>query len=167
MSEQEKKRPRIHDLLDAETKPKLISEIIRVSLWPPSISDLKPLHCAIWGVFENETNLTSDPNIGSLKIAIEEEWNKISEEFILKVFKSFRRNVDTIIEKMWAILSKFTVLCLSFYFIIYLLKLKLILFYNRVVYYYTRIFLNSLPHPVANTNNFTLIYVTQIRTTAL
>ena len=31
--------------------------------------------------------------------AIEEEWNKISEEFILKIAKSFRKRVDTIIEK--------------------------------------------------------------------
>ena len=51
---------------------------------------------------------------------------------------------------MTAILSKFTVLCLclSFYFVVYFLKLKLTLFYNKVVYYYTRIFLILLAHPV-------------------
>ena len=32
--------------------------------------------------------------------------------------------------------------------LVFFFKLKLILFYNRVVYYYTRIFLNLLPHPV-------------------
>ncbi len=32
---------------------------------------------------------TSHPNIGSLKTTIEEEWNKMSEEFILKACKSF------------------------------------------------------------------------------
>ena len=32
MSEQEKKRQRIYDLLNTESKPKKISEIIRVSL---------------------------------------------------------------------------------------------------------------------------------------
>ena len=31
--------------------------------------------------------------------ASEEEWNKIFEEFILKACKSFRRHVDTIMEK--------------------------------------------------------------------
>ena len=31
--------------------------------------------------------------------AIEEEWNKMFEEFILKTCKSFRRRVDTIIER--------------------------------------------------------------------
>ena len=36
----------------------------------------------------------------------------MSEEFILKASKSFRRRVDTIIEKMLTILSKLTVLIL-------------------------------------------------------
>ena len=49
--------------------------------------------------FTKQTNATSHPNIGSLKTAIEEEWNKISEEFILKACKSFWRRIDTIIEK--------------------------------------------------------------------
>ena len=114
--------------------------------------DLSPDHnfpyYAIQGVLDNITNAASHPNIGSLKAAIEEEWNKMFEEFILKAGKSFRRRVDTIIKKMLAILSKFTVLCLSRYFVVYLLKSKLILFYNRVVYYYIRIFQILLPHPI-------------------
>ena len=36
--------------------------------------------------------------IGSLKTTFEEEWNKMTEEFILKACKSFLRSVDTIIE---------------------------------------------------------------------
>ena len=47
---------------------------------------------------------------------------------------------------MGAILSKFTVLGLSSYFVVYFLKSKLILFYNRIVY--TRIFLILLPYSV-------------------
>ena len=90
--------------------------------------DLNPLHDAIWGVLENKTNATSHPNICSLKTTIEDEWNKMSEEFILKACKPFRRRIDTIIEKMVAMLSKFTVLCLSSYFMAYFLKLKFILF---------------------------------------
>ena len=54
---------------------------------------------AKWGDLENKTNATSHSNTGSLKTAIEEEWNKMSEEFILKACKSFRRRVDTIIKK--------------------------------------------------------------------
>ena len=58
-------------------------------------SDLNLLHYVIWGVLKNKPNATSHPNIGLFK----EEWNKISEEFILKSCKSFRRHVDAIIEK--------------------------------------------------------------------
>ena len=80
---------------------------------------------------------------------MEEEWNKMPEKFILKACKSFRRRVDIIIEKKItaAILSKFTVLCLSSYFVTYFLELKLILFYNWVYYYY-RIFIILLLHPI-------------------
>ena len=74
-------------------------EITGVSLWSPSSSDLNPLDYAIWDVLENQTNATSHPGIHSLNIVIEEEWNEMSEEFILKRRKSFRKFVDSIIEK--------------------------------------------------------------------
>ena len=65
--------------------------------------DLSPDHNtlvnAILSVLENITNVTTHPNIGSVKTAIEEEWNKMSEEFIPKAWKLFRRRVDTITEK--------------------------------------------------------------------
>ena len=71
----------------------------------------------MWGVIENKTNATSHLNIGSLKTVIEEEWNKMSEEFILKAYKSFRIRVDTIIKKkLTGIFSRITVLCLSYFF---------------------------------------------------
>ena len=73
----------------------------------------------MWGVLKNKANATSYPNIGSLKIAIEEEWNKMFEELILKACKSFGRCVDTIIKRIAAILSKYTVLCLFSYFVVY------------------------------------------------
>ena len=76
-----------------------------------------PLDYAIWGVVESKTNATSLPNISLLKFAIEEKWNKMSEEFILRACKSFRNHIDTIeLKKMVATLSKFTVLGLSSYF---------------------------------------------------
>ena len=78
---------------------KKISEEIGVSSWIPSGSDLNLLDYAIWGVLENKTNATSHLNIGSLKTANKEKWNEMSEEFILKACKSFRKRVDTIIEK--------------------------------------------------------------------
>ena len=76
----------------------------------------------MWDVLENKINPTSLPNIGLLKTAIEEEWNKMFKEFILKTCKSFLKYVDSIIEKMLAILSKFTILRQSSYFIVYFFK---------------------------------------------
>ena len=52
--------------------------------------NLKHLDYAICGALEDKTNATSHPNIGSLDTAIDEEWNKISEEFIMKACKSFQ-----------------------------------------------------------------------------
>ena len=51
--------------------------------------DLNTLDYTTWGILENKTNATSHPNIGLFKAAIKEEWNKMSEEFILKLCNSF------------------------------------------------------------------------------
>ena len=101
MSEQIKKRQRIYHLLNVEIKPKIFFEIIPFSLWHPSNPDLKPLDNAKCGVLDNKTNETSHPNIGLLKTAIEEAWNKMSKKLILKSCKSFQSRVDTIIEKKY------------------------------------------------------------------
>ena len=53
----------------------------------PLKKKIKPnqtLDYTIWGILENKTNATSHANIGLLKTAMEDEWNKMSEEFILK-----------------------------------------------------------------------------------
>ena len=51
--------------------------------------DLNPFDYAIKGILENKTNAISHLNIGLLKTAFEEEWNKMPEEFILKACKLF------------------------------------------------------------------------------
>ena len=114
--------------------------------------DLVPLNYAIWSVLENKTNATSYQNIGSLKTAIEEQKNKIPEEFILKACNLFRWRVDTKFEKKKqkktvAIPITFTVLWLSFN--------SIVCFFNKwnwswVIYYYTRICLSFLRYPVDN-----------------
>ena len=58
---------------------------------------------------------------------MEEEWFKMSEEFILKACKSFLRRVGRMIEKMATILTKFTVLGLSSYSIVFFNEIGLIL----------------------------------------
>ena len=62
-------------------------------------ADLSSLDYTIWGVLKNKTNATSHRNIYSLKTAMQKEWNKMSEDFILKACKLFRRLLHTIIEK--------------------------------------------------------------------
>ena len=62
---------------------------------------------AIWSVLESKTNAPPHSNVGLLKTAIGKEWNKMSDEYILKACKSFLMSVCTIIEKMVATLSKF------------------------------------------------------------
>ena len=63
-----------------------------------AIKPNQTLDYTIWGILENKTNATFHPNIGSLKTVIEEEWNKMFEEFS-KACKLFWRCVDTITEK--------------------------------------------------------------------
>ena len=98
---------------------------MRIAIKQDLSPDLNLLDYTKWGVLENKTNATSHQNIGSLQTAIEEERNKTSEKNILKACKSFRRRIDSLTEKMVAILTKFTVLCLSSYFIVYFFKIKI------------------------------------------
>ena len=106
-------------------RQKKMSEIIGVSLWTPSRTDHNPLDYSIWDILENNTNGTSHSNNCSFKTAIEEEWNKMSEEFILKARKSFRTSVDTIIVKMAAILTKFTFFLSIFLFCCLFFEIKI------------------------------------------
>ena len=76
---------------------KVHEKVARTAVKKDTSPDLNLLDYAIWGIFESKTNASSHPNIGSLKTAIEEEWNKMSEKFILKAGKSFRSRVYTII----------------------------------------------------------------------
>ena len=130
MCEQEKKKQRIYHWLNTETKPKKISKIIVVSLWPPLSPYLISLDYAIRTVLENKTNATSYPNIGWLKTTIEEQRNKISEEFILKAYKSFRWLADTVIFlKKWRPYWGNVLFCVYFLNLLFIfLKLELIFF---------------------------------------
>ena len=78
---------------------KVHEKTLRTAIKQDLSPDPNPLEYTIWNILENKTNASSHPNIGLLKTAITEEWNKMSEEFILKSYKSFRRRADTITEK--------------------------------------------------------------------
>ena len=79
---------------------KVHEKTVRTAITEDLSPDLNPLDYTIGGgVLEKKTNATSHPNNCLLKSAIEKEWNKMSEKFILKACKSFWRHVDTITEK--------------------------------------------------------------------
>ena len=85
------------------------------AVWTAIKQDLSPnlntLDYTIRGVLENKTNETSYPNIGLLKTAIEEEWNKMSEEFFFEDMQIISKVCwYNNWRKMVVILSKFTVL---------------------------------------------------------
>ena len=67
---------------------KIHEKSIRTAIKQDLSSDLNILDDTIWGVLENKTNAIYHPNIDSLKTAIEEEWNKMSE-FILNARELF------------------------------------------------------------------------------
>ena len=83
MSESEKKQQRIYYLLNAENKSKFLCLLYNEQR---KIFTGKELYKekGKWRTKENRTNSTPHPNIGSLQTAIEEEWNEMSQEFILK-----------------------------------------------------------------------------------
>ena len=63
---------------------KVHKKTVRTSIEQDLRPDLNLLDYAIWGILENKTNATFHENIGLCKTTIEEEWNKMSGEFILK-----------------------------------------------------------------------------------
>ena len=60
-------------------KMKVHEKTMRAAIQQDLRPDLNPFDYAKRGVLKKQTNRTSNPNIGSLKSAIEERWNKISE----------------------------------------------------------------------------------------
>ena len=95
---------------ELKVNEKTVRTVIKEDLRP----DVNPLDYAIRAVLEYKANVTSHQNIYLLKIAIDEEWNKISEEFIFKPCV-----LITINENMVAIISKFTVLVFIFLFCLF------------------------------------------------
>ena len=83
------KKDSIMSIRKHANKLKVHEKTVKTAIKQDLNPKLNPLDYAKWDVLENKTNTTSHPNIGSVKAAIEEEWNEISEEFILKACKSF------------------------------------------------------------------------------
>ena len=102
-------------LLALKVGDKTVRTAIKQNLSP----DLIPLDYTIWGVLENKTNATPHPNIGLLKTAFEEKWNKMAEEIVFRACESFWKRVDSILKEWWPYWVN--VLCLSSCFVVYFL----------------------------------------------
>ena len=107
---------------ELEVHEKMVGTVIKRDL----ISDHNSFDYVIWDVLENKINTTSHLNIGSFTTTIGEEWNKMSEEIILKTCKSFRRRAYSIIEKHWYPYRVNLLLC------VYLLVLLLFFFLIKI-----------------------------------
>ena len=113
---------------------------MRTAIKQHSSPDLNPLDDAIWDVFKNKTNATSHPNIGSLKTAIVEELNKMSEKYNLQASKLFRSHVNNW-KKIWSYFVNL-LFCVCLIILLYFSKLKLILYIIFILYaYYINIIL--------------------------
>jgi len=66
-------------------------------LWPSSSPDLNPLDFAVWGVMDARARATSHANVNSLKASIEEAWDEMSPDFIIKSCRSFRPRLEAVI----------------------------------------------------------------------
>ena len=95
-----KKNPKTPKIKNAN-ELKVLEKTLKAAIKQDFSPDRNPLDYVILDVLGNKTNTTSHQNVGSLDTAIEEEWNNMSEKYILKVCKSFRNCVDTIILKNW------------------------------------------------------------------
>ena len=71
---------------------KVLEKSVKTTIKQDLSPDFNSLDYTIWGVLENKKkNATSRPNIGSLKTAIEEERNKMSEKFFWRHENHFKR----------------------------------------------------------------------------
>jgi len=66
-------------------------------MWPPSSPDLNPLDFSIWANIQSKACNCQHPNLDSLKAAVEEHWNNMSDDYITKVCSKFRPRIEAVI----------------------------------------------------------------------
>ncbi len=67
-------------------------------MWPPSSPDLSPLDFAVWGEMERKACSILQPNVESLKEAVECEWAAMSTDFIVSSCRAFRPRLEAMLE---------------------------------------------------------------------
>ena len=68
------------------------------SMWPPQSPDLNPLDFSVWWHVESKACAARHPNVEALKSTVNKVWADMSEEYLIKVCKDFRRRLEAVIE---------------------------------------------------------------------
>ena len=68
-------------------------------MWPPNSPDLNLVDYAIWGVLQQKVYFRRKfATIEQLKLAIVEEWQHLSQQFINKSIDQWRRRLEKTVE---------------------------------------------------------------------
>jgi hypothetical protein len=73
-------------------------DFIEPAMWPPNSPDLNPVDYAIWGALEECVYKHTLKNVQELKLAIIEEWNNLSQNFINKSINQWRGRLRSVVE---------------------------------------------------------------------
>ncbi len=75
-------------------------------IWPANSCNLNPLDFSIWNHVEKEACTTSHNNVASLKVSVENAWNRMKKSYIRSVCISFRRRVELMVAAEGGIFEK-------------------------------------------------------------
>ena len=68
-------------------------------MWPPNSPDLNPVDYAIWGALQHNVYIRRKfTTIKQLKLAIIEEWRKLSKHFIDRSIHELRKRLNKVVE---------------------------------------------------------------------
>jgi len=75
-------------------------DLIEPTLWPPNSPDLNPVDYAVWGALQ-QLVYKGRPfkSVDELKEAILESWNQLSQTFIDRTIKEWRRRLQCVVEQ--------------------------------------------------------------------
>lgn len=66
--------------------------------WPPNSPDANPLDFGIWARLETKTNASAASSVAALRTTIRRQWADMSDAFVARVCRSFRRRLEQIVE---------------------------------------------------------------------
>jgi len=72
---------------------------IEPDMWPPNSPDLNPVDYAIWGALQEKVyRRRKFTTVDQLKLAIVEEWRKLSQRFIDRSINEWRQRLEKVVE---------------------------------------------------------------------